>query len=385
MRPAVPVPETRSIPLSKVEPMQPVAGDDELRKLQKQRFNAALSELKLYEHQYEFNTARMNDMCKATRNLFDTWVALAQQPADELRALDWYVGYTNRLWNGAHARLMAGGVTGFTAVDEAEARAAHFEAEIEAMKLRQALTSKIGGGNALESERVKVTTEVDAASTEVRPIETGIEARRESAFTAVKRPASSSRFLLDLMYPKRIEAGASDDDTRRLLKEKYNAAARAMQVYQKQWETGNLDLVAQIDNLLAAARNLRDAELALDPRQEIQLGVLETYLDFTRYLEQAADGWVKAGGVAGVDAPVTAGALREPAWMPSFRVHNLQRDMAQRELRNPPAFLKAEPTQTVPRGHTLPTLLTAKPLEPRPAMMNAKSSSRSDTTPRWGR
>ncbi len=309
-------------------------------------------------------------MCKATRNLFDTWTALAQRPADTLRALDWYVGYTNSLWNTAHARLMAGGVTGFTAVDEAEARAAHFEAEIESMKRRQALTSKTGAGDALDPERAKAATEVGAASTPRRPIETAIEARHESVFTAVKRPSTGSRFLLDLMYPKRIEAGASDDETRRLLKEKYNAASRAMQAYQKQWETGSLDLVAQIDNLLAAARNLRDAELAFDQRQEIQLGVLETYLDFTRYLEQVADGWVKAGGVAGVNAPLEAAHMRGARADAELRVHNLQRDMAQREVRNPPAFLKAEPANNVPSGNSLPALLTAKPLEPRPGMMS---------------
>ena len=286
--------------------MQPAPGDDELRKLQKERYNAALRELKLNESQFDIGTTRMSAVCEATRKFVEAWQALAQQPAEELRAVDWYVGYTNRLWNGAHARLMAGGVTGFAPVDEAEARAARFEAEIESMKLRQALMSKTGRRNALESERQKATTEAGAASTQLRPIETGIEARQQSPFTAVKRASTGSRFLLDLMYPMRIEAGASDDETRRLLKEKYNAAARAMQVYQKQRETGGLDLVAQIDNLLAAARNLRDAELALDQRQQSQLGVLETYLNFTRYLEQAADGWVNAGGVAGVDASVTA-------------------------------------------------------------------------------
>jgi beta-lactamase regulating signal transducer with metallopeptidase domain len=717
-KPTVPLPEKRDVGLSQIKEMQPAPGDDELRKLQKERYNAALRELKLNENQFDMGTTRVSAVSQATRKFVEAWQALAQQPAEELRAVDWYVDSTNRLWKGAHARLMAGGTTGFAPVDEAEARAARFEAQIEAMKLHQRYEpaasktdphieykleqpqdapppppnegqqqppaapkpgvvpnrpkndqffplylkhpdqmpvaptddpehrqlkekynaavramdeyllqlrgrrldlaaqieniqaaalklrdaelalcpdaeSKLGTlgiyldflrnlqkfartwvnadgsvgastplGEArlreacvqmqlnmaqllreqAEKEREKqppaasgvvspsdlgptaaapsswnqplaqppgleqrpidtssrprqlpqlltarplevtpqddasqkslkqhynaalrslqglhitpetnlsvfvnalmtsarqlIAAEVmlarpdelprayerfielmkyfdsieipnpdgsidvnhilaisdarrkaelkllelkrnpvhegqsktpttDAASTRGRPIETAIEARHESAFTAVKRPSTGSTFLLDLMYPKRIEAGASDDETQRLLKEKYNAAARTMQVYQKQLEAGNLNLVTQINNLLAAAQHLRDAELALDQRQEIQLGVLETYLDFTRYLEQAADGWVKTGGVAGVDAPLEAARMREARADAEFSVHNLQRDMTQRELRNPTAFLKVGPTNTVPTGNALPALLTRTPLDRR--------------------
>ena len=53
---AAPAPETRSLPLSKMEPMQPAPDDDELRKLQKERYNAALRELKLNEYQDQLGT-----------------------------------------------------------------------------------------------------------------------------------------------------------------------------------------------------------------------------------------------------------------------------------------------------------------------------------------
>ena len=68
----------------------------------------------------------MSDLRKATLNLFDAWVALAEQSADTVRAANWYLDYTIWLWNVASARLQAGGATGFGPIDEAEA-AGRFE------------------------------------------------------------------------------------------------------------------------------------------------------------------------------------------------------------------------------------------------------------------
>ncbi|HEX4071064.1 MAG TPA: POTRA domain-containing protein, partial [Planctomycetaceae bacterium] len=283
---AAPVRETLSVPLSKMEPMQAAPGDDELRKLQKERYNAALRELKLNESQFDIGTTRMSAVCEATRKFVEAWKALAQQPADELRAVDWYVGYTNRLWNGAHARLMAGGVTGFAPVDEAEARAARFEAQIEAMKLHQRWGLKTGARGWLEFVPPK-----DAATSTPSPNawQQQSPAAPEPGVVA-NRPKGSRFFPLYLKHPNQMPLLPTDDREHRQLKEKYNSAARAMDVYQQEWQAGNLDLAAQIENVLAARRNLRDAELPLCPDGEARLGALDRYLDLTRSLEQVALG-----------------------------------------------------------------------------------------------
>jgi beta-lactamase regulating signal transducer with metallopeptidase domain len=342
--PTVPVSEKRDVGLSQIKEMQPAPGDDELRKLQKERSNAALRELKLNEYQFDIGTTRVSAVCQATRKFVEAWKALAQQPADELRAVDWYVGYTNRLWNGAHTRLMTGGVTGFAPVDEAEARAARFEAQIESMKLRQRLASKTGTQGALETEQAKAATASSAASPSRKQFFTNSYERTD----AVAQPAAQSGLFPPNLMPMPIVP--TDDEERKLHKQQYNAATEEMRIYRKEWQAGNLDLAAQIENVLAAAVKMRDAELPLCPDAAARLNTLLRYLNLTRSLEEVALGWVKHGGIATVNAPREAVRMHEASLEAELQIARIRRELAQNEQQNqspsPPPHEKQTPVAT---------------------------------------
>jgi beta-lactamase regulating signal transducer with metallopeptidase domain len=338
---AAAVPNTRSIPFVKMEPMPPAPGDDELRKLQKERYNAALGQFKLYN---ELGTPGNGERCKAMRNLYDAWKVFAKSSAEELQAVDWYVDYTNRRWNLAYSQLLEGRPTDSLRIDEAETRAARLEAQIESMKLRQALTSKTGASGALEPERAKAVTESSAA----RPNLRRATKRYEREELVAQPPAGDGLFPPNLMP---MDIAATDDEERKLHKEQYNAAAEEMDIYRKEWQSGNLDLAGQIENVLAAAGKMRDAELSLGPDAKARLATLGKYLDLTRNLEQIALGWVKHGGIAGVNAPRAAVRMHEARLEAELQIARIRRELAQNEQQQnqPPSLPPQTPRTALPR------------------------------------
>jgi beta-lactamase regulating signal transducer with metallopeptidase domain len=361
--------DARLASLLKLEPLQPEASDDERQKLLKERYNAALSEVLANQQQLQLGAAPSVDrLCRAARDLFESELALVTSNRDKVRILEHYVDYCNKTWTEVNARMNSGLLGGGSA-DESRARGARLEAEIRLNEFHAATDAAAPeAASDGSSDRHQPNLEPQGRPREVNPqksnaptasatfapahaAETDGEVHHRSQFTVGNRPdAGSRRFLLDLMYPvPRYQfIGAPDDEAGKLRVEKYNAAAQAIEVYRKQMNSRTFDLVTQIDNLLAAGRNLRDAELAFARGSDSEIGVLEAYLDFTRYLEQAADGWVRAGGIAGIDAPVVAARMREARVEAELNVRNLRHEMAQqlaqRELRNPPPYLKEEPT-----------------------------------------
>jgi beta-lactamase regulating signal transducer with metallopeptidase domain len=298
--PTVPVPEKRDVPLSQIKPMQPAPGDDELRKLQKERYNAALRELQLYEIQDGFGAPpRISEKCKASRTFYDAWKVLAKSPAEELQAVDWYVGYTNRLWKQAYSMLMAGGVTASTPFNEAESRAAHLEAQIESMKLRQRLASKSEGGireailrdlkqgaAATKRSTASATQAPSPASDKAtaRAVEPPAPTPRSSAATA----GANGRALPRLLTASPVAIGPADGERLKLLKERYNAALRLLRATYKRHE---IDPATTVTIVVAAARRMLAADLALasDP-----VAVCDRYLEFTKSLEREAEARFKA-------------------------------------------------------------------------------------------
>jgi beta-lactamase regulating signal transducer with metallopeptidase domain len=299
-------PDARLSALLKLEPLNPEPGDDELQKLLKERYNAAVRAVRLYEYQYEAGTARAGLLCGASRDLFEAELALVKSSHDKILVLERSADYCNKLWKQVHDKLIAGGVTGFSPIDEAEARAARFEAEIKLLRFRDEL-------NSMSSERVSAFDSrpstspqmADRSSPLPRPIETPA-ARPEIVF--LEKPASAGKSLPALLYPKRLEAAPGDDELRKLLKEKYNAAQRTMEVYTSRILAAGF--FPPFSDFLAAGRNLRDAELALSEKPQSQLRILETYLEFTRYLENTADAKLLAGGAAS-ETPLDAARMRE--------------------------------------------------------------------------
>ena len=284
--------------------------------------------MKLNEYQFDMGTTRMSAVCQATRKFVEAWQALAQQPTEELRAVDWHVGYTNRLWNRAYARLRAGGVTGFAPVDEAEARAARFEAQIEAMKLHQRYepaASKTDPHIEYKLEQPKDAPPPPPNEGQQQP-----PAAPQPGVVA-NRTKDDQFFPLYLKHPDQMPVAPTDDAEHKLLKEKYNAAVRAMDEYLLQLRGRRLDLAAKIENIQAAALKLRNAELALCPDAESKVGTLGIYLDFLRNLQKFAHTWVNADGSVGASTPLGEARLREACMEMQLNMAKLLREQAQNE------------------------------------------------------
>jgi len=239
--------QKRMAALLNSEPLKPAPGDDELQRLLKERYNNALRAVKLSQYAYEAGTSRISRLCAASRNLVEAELALVDKPRDEIRVVERYVEFAYKTWKGTEDKLKGGGVTGFSPIDEAEARAARFEAEIKLLRLRAELPGLPGApddaaiGPQTESlkqkepERVPVAAEPQPAA---RPLAPG------------QLPA--------LLTAKPLEPAPGDDDRRKLLKERYNAALRFLKV---SYARRQIDSTTNITSVIAAARQLLDAEL----------------------------------------------------------------------------------------------------------------------------
>jgi hypothetical protein len=445
--------------LLKLESLKIEPGDDELQKLFKERYNAALRAVKLYQYQYEAGTARAAPLCASARELCEAELAFVSRPTDQIRILEQYVDQCNKLWKQAEAKLIAGGVTGFIPVDEADARAARYEAEIKLLRLRNMrpiplgdspvgvgprsglvpsgmaplpalLTAELIEASPFDDPAVKelkerynvalfelraVRKQTDASAV-LRIVTTSgpqllladlavgkdkdlayerfielmkyfesfgiampdgsIEFYRFNAIREARQQAELKRLELRKSHDRRVNAPTTgdavipsvvpsplvfnvkpkdapkeapallfaaqfkpepgDDEWRKLLKEKYNAAASAMQYYRTQFDSG---MLTPLGDLLVAGRNVRDAELAFDSDPRQQLPILEAYLQFTKYLADIAHARLVAGGSV-ADAPVEAARMREARADAELQVLHLRGLLERRNDQPKPATSK---------------------------------------------
>ncbi len=196
---STPAEEQRLAALLKLESLKIEPGDDELQKLFKERYNAALRTVKLYEFQYDAGTARAAPLCASTRELCRGRTG-PRQPAARIRfaSLNEYVDQCTKLWKQAEAKLIAGGVTGFTPVDEADARAARYEAEIKLLRLRAAANDGSPQRHRSDLDPQGKPREVNVQKSNVpmgNPISTPAEAaeangevRHRNPFTGAQQP-----------------------------------------------------------------------------------------------------------------------------------------------------------------------------------------------------
>jgi len=250
------------------KPLEPMPGDDELQRLLKERYNAAVRALRLYEYQYEIGTARAGDVCAAARIVVEAESALVDKPQDEIRVLQHYLEFTKSIENEARAKLQAGGVSGISPVDEAQAREARLEAEIKLLRLRAAVKDKT-------SDTIPTATERRSIVSPQAPRHSPSEAKQSQSASGI--PA--------LLTSKPLKAVSSDDELRKLLKERFNAALLTLQ---HSYNRHSIDISTNATNVVAAARRLLDAQLALDKSQDV-VRVYERYLELMNFLERRAE------------------------------------------------------------------------------------------------
>ena len=126
----------------------------------------------------------------------------------------------------------------------------------------------------------------------------------------VAGPTHASKFQragLSLHDAKPLSIASADDELRKLLKEKYNAALATMKLYQSWYDQGR---IPPFGDLLAVARRLRDAELALSEKSADEIVALDRYLKFTSDLETLAQNKLAEGIESGV-TPVEAAQVHE--------------------------------------------------------------------------
>jgi beta-lactamase regulating signal transducer with metallopeptidase domain len=251
--------------LLKFEPLKLDPRDDAklplVQKLLKERYNAALRAARLCEFQYEAGTTTMSALCAATRHFVDAQLTLVEQPSEKIRIGEWYVEFSNQAWRMADARLKANGVTGFIPIDEAEARAARFEAEIKLLELRRAASQN---------------------ETRTTPV----------AASPVSTPAQPAEGLAALLQFEILKPTPGDDEQRKLLKERHNAALRALNVSAHRYEAE----MTTAKSLCNATRDFVDAKLALADSPLQRTHVATWYHSFALTIWKQANAKLNAGG-----------------------------------------------------------------------------------------
>jgi hypothetical protein len=115
---------------------------------------------------------------------------------------------------------------------------------------------------------------------------------------AVGRAADDDK-LPAVLDNKPLEPAKGDDEERKLLKERYNAALRELQARFHVFEAG----MGALETLFDAAKRVLDSELELCLKPAERVGVREKYLELARAVEKIQQARFDAGraGVADVE------------------------------------------------------------------------------------
>jgi hypothetical protein len=239
-----------------------------------------------------------------------------------------------------------------------------------------------------ESEIAGVPGPAPAATQPAPPAPKGDRAKLSSQALQA-RPASAATPQQEGVAAygwKAVMITPDDDGRQKLLKERYNAAVGTLRLYRAQQEVGGN--VPPLGDLLAAAKRVRVADLAINDKPPGDLEALKRYLAFTKYLEQIAESRLAVGGAVG-NLPVESSEMREARLAAEIELSDRRSAIAAAAKADQARFFKPRPpadaeTQaskadsTTPDGSQraksapiiaiaekhLPAMLTAKPLQP---------------------
>jgi hypothetical protein len=258
--------------------LESAPGDDELRKLLKERYNSALKTLHALLAQIETDSnVRITSVLAAARTLRDDEWAIATTRAEAFGVRQRYVEFLSHL-SGLISRPRANAI----GADEINALV---DAQKEAEPMRRNFSAQTSPARSTPS------------ATE-----------RTESLPATQAAAIAPEPLPELLKAKLLEPAPGDHPLQKLFKDRYNAALeylrQSYQRFQIPPETVSLRHGEQLafhasaaSNVYDAARRLVDAELALGAEPAAEIGVREQYVEFTRILEarikqQAANGQI---------------------------------------------------------------------------------------------
>jgi len=240
--------------------LKPLPGDSERQRLLKARYNAAVRAEELYNWQYEVGTARASDVLAAEKILLEAGLALCKSEQEEIQVREKYFNAVKRLEAQAKAKLEIGGVTGFSPVDEAQAREARLDAELKLLQER----APVAADNSPEQNP--------------RPVAPPPLPNKSSKPRAETLPA--------MLTAKPLEPAPGDDELRKLLKERYNSALRALKgLYERLLIDSSMP--SPMISIVSAGRTLLDAKLAISQGRD-PIRVYEDYVELTKYFEALA-------------------------------------------------------------------------------------------------
>ncbi len=347
-----------------MKPLPTDPTDDTERKLRKERYNAALEAMRAYlSMQQTGNLPSLGEMLAGAKRVRDAEVALHDRPAtNDLDPYKTYLAFTKYLEELAEAKRAAGGTTGENVVVEsAQMREARIDAEL-LFKQRQ---REYWSGSVASPKAGAALPGSSGAAKDVTA------SGRQSALVTAK-PRQPIAFLRD----KPVEPLPADDEIQRILKQRYSAAFRALLLYDYQYDVGTTSL----GNLLAAARSVLEAKLALAKNSDDQVRARRDYLEFVTIYWRQAKAKLDIGAATGF-APLDEAQAREAMFDAQLKLAQLpskEKVRAPETIRQVPTepagfpeFARSVPPPPVTSGpataasasKTRPAMLTAKPLQ----------------------
>lgn len=129
-------PEMKLPPLLAAKPLKEDPRDDELRKLQKARYNEAIGELKSLYKLYKDYKIQAEPFAEAGPRLLQAGLDLYDKPADKVALLTQYLDFTKEIEKGIQLRYEAGTVD---ATQFHRTRYMRLDAEIHLLRAKRAV------------------------------------------------------------------------------------------------------------------------------------------------------------------------------------------------------------------------------------------------------
>ena len=126
--------EEKAPAVLRAEPLKIEAGDDELTKLLKARYNAAVAELQARSKALESGNGTVEDIFGAARKVLRSELALSDKPADRIAVREKYLELERAAEKVATIRFQAGKLSD---ADLAAARYSRLDAEVQLLKAKR--------------------------------------------------------------------------------------------------------------------------------------------------------------------------------------------------------------------------------------------------------
>jgi hypothetical protein len=140
LRPLALAEEDKLTSILDASPMQPAKGDDELHKLLKERYNAALDEVQVRLKQFrDVRAGNLNDLGQAARRLLDARLELCANAAERVPVYEQHLEMARTVEKIQKARYDTGQAS---AADWHQARFQRLDVEIQLLRAKKAADTK---------------------------------------------------------------------------------------------------------------------------------------------------------------------------------------------------------------------------------------------------